>query len=89
LNVSEITMLEFRRGAGRLFKRLARGEHFVLTHRGKPVARLEPPDVSALPARSKDRVFRIEDYVVDGSETPFDHRDIDLIVYGRPAKGLP
>jgi antitoxin (DNA-binding transcriptional repressor) of toxin-antitoxin stability system len=86
--MSTITMLEFRRHAGRVFKRLARGEHFVLTHRGRPVARLEPPDVSTVSARSKDRIFRVEDYLVDGSGTPFDHKNIDLVIYGRRAKGF-
>jgi len=37
-----ITMLEFRRQAERVLARVRKGERLVLTHRGKPVARLEP-----------------------------------------------
>ena len=37
-----ITMLEFRQNAQSVLRRIAKGERFVLSHRGKRAARLEP-----------------------------------------------
>ena len=35
-------MLEFRRNAQGVLRRIAKGERLLLSHRGKPAARLEP-----------------------------------------------
>ena len=37
-----ISMLDFRRDAERVLAKVRKGERLILTHRGKPVARLEP-----------------------------------------------
>lgn len=37
-----VTMLEFRQDAEGVLRRIAKGERLVLSHRGKPAARLEP-----------------------------------------------
>ena len=37
-----VTMLEFRKDAKGVLRRIARGERLVLSQRGKPAARLEP-----------------------------------------------
>lgn len=37
-----ISMLDLRRDTERVLARVRKGERLVLTHRGKPVARLEP-----------------------------------------------
>ena len=37
-----ISMRDFRRNAKRVLAKVQKGERLVLTHRGKPVARLEP-----------------------------------------------
>lgn len=42
-----VTMLEFRQDAEGVLRRVARGERFVLSHRGKPAARLEPLERAA------------------------------------------
>ena len=42
-----VTMLEFRQDAEGVLRRVAKGERLVLSHRGKPAARLEP--VTAAP----------------------------------------
>jgi prevent-host-death family protein len=44
-----VTMLEFRRDAEGVLRRVAKGERFVISHRGKPAARLEPL-IAATPA---------------------------------------
>ena len=37
-----VTMLEFRKNAEGILRRVRLGERFVLSHRGRPAARLEP-----------------------------------------------
>lgn len=39
-----ITLLELRRNAQRIIRAVHRGQRYVLTVRGKPMARLEPPE---------------------------------------------
>ena len=50
--MKSVTMLKFRQDAEGILRRLAKGERFVLSHRGKPAARLEPlaPSPSTDPA---------------------------------------
>ena len=38
----KISVLEFRREAKEVIRRLQQGQRLVLTYRGKPVARMEP-----------------------------------------------
>lgn len=40
--MKSVSMLEFRRAADRVLAKVRQGERLILTHRGKPVARLEP-----------------------------------------------
>lgn len=40
--MKKISMLDFRRDAERVLAKVQKGESLILTHRGKPVARLEP-----------------------------------------------
>jgi antitoxin (DNA-binding transcriptional repressor) of toxin-antitoxin stability system len=78
-----ITMLDFRKQADKVFKRLARGESLLLTHRGKPVARLEPVLAESGKVPEDDPVFHIEDYAFDGHGKSLSNQDIDRLVYGR------
>jgi prevent-host-death family protein len=39
-----VTMLEFRQNAAGVLRRVAKGEHLVLSQRGKPAAGLFRPD---------------------------------------------
>lgn len=74
-------MLEFRKNPQKIFRRLARGESLVLTHRGKPVARLEPPADSREIA-ADDPLLHPEVYGFDGPGVRLSNRDIDRLVYG-------
>ena len=77
--MQEVSMLDFRRDAERILTKVRNGERLVLTHRGKPVARLEP----------------IRDESLDGDDPfyslcelaeaagPLTNRQIDEIVYGQ------
>jgi antitoxin (DNA-binding transcriptional repressor) of toxin-antitoxin stability system len=78
----KLSMLEFRRNARRALDAVRRGERFLLTYRGKPVARLEPvrPEPAAVP--EDDPLLRVEDFAVDGPGRPLSNEEIDRLVYG-------
>lgn len=77
-----VTMLEFRRDAEGLLHRVARGERFVLSHRGRPVARLEPPDRATPPDRENDPFLSVRRRATASPKGKTGHADIDHIVYG-------
>jgi prevent-host-death family protein len=83
LAMRTLTILEFRRGASRALKAVERGERFVITYRGRPVARLEPIARTPRGADRDDPIFRIEEFAVDGPGTPLSNRGIDDVLYGR------
>ena len=80
--MSTITMLDFRQQADKVIQRLARGESLLLTHRGKPVARLEPPAKEATAISADDPVFHVVDHTFDGSGKSLSNKEIDRLVYG-------
>lgn len=76
-----ITMLEFRRDAEGVLRRIAKGERLVLSHRGKPAARLEP--LQAAPAdAANDPFLTIAHRAKRSPKGRTEHRDIDRILYG-------
>lgn len=75
-------MLEFRRNAERVLRRVARGERLVLSHRGKPAARLEPLDRPSPPDPERDPFLTISRRATPSSKGKTDHRDIDRVLYG-------
>lgn len=76
-------MLEFRRNAEAVLRRVARGEHLVLSHRGRPAVRLEPlADVAA----SDDPFLRIADRATPSPHGSIDHSEIDRILYGKDGR---
>lgn len=78
--MTSISMVELRRDAERVLHRVRQGERLVLTHRGKPVARLEPIEEPVVSA--DDPIYRLAESSVDEGG-PLDNDDIDAIVYGR------
>lgn len=79
-----VTMLEFRKDAAGYLRRVARGERFVLSHRGKPAARLEPVESTASEEEAAvDPFLKIGDRAKPAPKGPTDHKDIDAILYGR------
>lgn len=74
-----ISMLEFRRDAERIVKAVSRGEHFLLSYRGKVTVHLEPVDPQ-LSVREDDPVYRLTDLATDG--TPLSNEQIDKTIYG-------
>jgi antitoxin (DNA-binding transcriptional repressor) of toxin-antitoxin stability system len=81
--MKSVTMLEFRRNAEGVLRRIANGERFVLSHRGKPAARLEPVDGGAKEYRNDDPFLTIAQRALPSPKGKTEHHDIDQILYGR------
>ncbi len=78
-----VTMLEFRRDAEGILRRIAKGERFVLSHRGRPAARLEPLNATEFDG-ANDPFLSIGQRAVASPKGRTNHRDIDKYLYGRP-----
>ena len=78
-----ITMLEFRQNAQSVLRRLAKGERLLLSHRGKPAARLEPLAAARNDALASDPFVTIGARAAASPKGKTRHADIDRIVYGR------
>ena len=74
-------MLKFRQNAAAVLRQISRGERFVLTHRGKPVARLEPPGTDSPADPSRDPFLNIARRAVPSPRGKTRHQDIDRILY--------
>ena len=73
-----VSMLEFRRNALAIVKGVQGGQRVMLTYRGKPVARLEPPEVAP---QHGDPFYTLAD-LADGSGRNQTNQEIDEAVYG-------
>lgn len=78
-----VTMLEFRKNAEGVLRRIAKGERFVLSHRGKPAARLEPLEPSRPADPANDPFLAIGRRAKPSPIGKTKHADIDRILYGR------
>ncbi|MFA6569093.1 MAG: hypothetical protein WCS96_12845 [Victivallales bacterium] len=76
-----VTMLDFRKNAGKIIKRTVAGERMILSYRGRDVLRFEP--VSA----KDDKTFRDDPFYKIGGIAAKDRKgvlsndEIDRIVY--------
>ena len=78
-----VTMLEFRRNAEAVLRRIAKGERLLLSHRGKPAARLEPVAAPASAALPDDPFLSIGRRETPSPKGRTRHAEIDRILYGR------
>ena len=78
-----VTMLEFRKKAGTILRRVGKGERFVLSHRGRPAARLEPVAAGMPSDPANDPFLTIGRRAIPSRKDKTPHRDIDHILYGR------
>ena len=76
-------MLEFRKNAERVLRRVAKGERFVLSHRGKPAARLEPLTGLSSADPANDPFLSIGRRATPSPKGKTRHSDIDLVLYGK------
>ena len=77
-----VTMLEFRKNAERVLRRVAKGERLVLSHRGKAAARLEPVTAAVGTALSDDPFLGIGQRATASPKGKTRHAEIDRILYG-------
>jgi antitoxin (DNA-binding transcriptional repressor) of toxin-antitoxin stability system len=77
-----VTMLEFRKNAEGILRRLGRGERFVLSHRGRPAARLEPISAARVSDPAQDPFLTIGRRAVPSPKGKTRHANIDRILYG-------
>ena len=78
-----ITMLEFRQNAQSVLRRIAKGERMLLSHRGKPAARLEPLATAPNSVLPNDPFLTIGSRAAASPKGRTRHTDIDRVVYGR------
>jgi antitoxin (DNA-binding transcriptional repressor) of toxin-antitoxin stability system len=71
-------MLEFRKDAEAVIRRVQKGQRLVLTYRGKAVARLEP--IQDRLVNSDDPFYRLCSLADDRGESLTD-REMDEIIY--------
>jgi prevent-host-death family protein len=77
--MQSVSMLKFRREADAVLKQVGKGQSFVLTYRGKPVARLEP--IAAPKVTEDDPIYRLHQ-LASPTAQPLTNAEIDRIVYG-------
>ena len=77
-----VTMVEFRRNAEGVLRRVARGERLVLSHRGKPAARIEPLSPAEAPLSADDPALNLAAFAVPGPGGPMNNEEIDRLLYG-------
>ena len=71
-------MLELRQHAQEIIRQVQEGERFILTYRGKLIARIEPIE-TAIPA--DDPFYRLSD-LADPEAEGLTNRQIDEAIYG-------
>ena len=74
-----VSMLEFRQHADEVIRRVGRGQRLVLTHRGRPVMRLEPYQEGQTP---DDDPFYALAELSDAAGENLTNDEMDRIVYG-------
>jgi antitoxin (DNA-binding transcriptional repressor) of toxin-antitoxin stability system len=73
-------MLEFRQDVGGILRRVAKGERFILSHRGRPAARLEPL-VSGPEGSANDPFLTISQRATASPRGSTKHEEMDRILY--------
>ena len=77
--MNTVSMLEFRGQAESILKRVRKGQSFVLTYRGKPIARLEPmgkPEV-----QGDDPIYELASLASSKAEG-LTNKQMDQLIYG-------
>ena len=76
------TTLEFGKNAGRVLCRVAKGERLVLSHRGKPAARLKPVMATPGAALPNDPFLGVGLRATASPKGKTKHAEIDRILHG-------
>jgi prevent-host-death family protein len=81
--VKTITLVEFRKNAQTILRRVEKGERLLLSRRGKPSARLEPISAQRIADADTDPLLTIGKRATPSPKGKTLHADIDRILYGR------
>ena len=76
--MEKVSMLEFRRDAEIVIRKVRQGKRLIMTYRGKPVMRLEPIQA---PAPGPDDPFYKLAHLATAKGQPLTNEEIDQIVY--------
>lgn len=74
-----VSVLEFRKDAAGIIRRLKKGQRMVLSYRGRPVARLEP--VGPETVSGDDPIYALAGLAMDGGVS-LSNREMDEVIYG-------
>lgn len=74
-----ISVLEFRKQAASILKQVQQGQRFIVTYRGKEVARLEPVTRDIDPS---DDPFYALDRLASETGKSLSNAEMDRIIYG-------
>jgi prevent-host-death family protein len=77
--MQSVTMLDFRKRADQVLKMVRKGQRFVLTYRGKPVARLEPLEPTEI---GDDPIYDLDELASHRAK-PLSNREMDSVIYGK------
>ena len=77
--MKRISIVEFRKQVDAVLKQVEEGHSFMLTHRGKPVARLEPIGQGKL--SHDDPIYSLAELATEGGG-PMTNKEIDESIYG-------
>jgi prevent-host-death family protein len=78
--MEKITVLDFRRHAEAVIRKVRQGQRLILTYRGKPVMRLEPIEE---PHPAADDPFYALPQLATQDGRSLTNEEIDQIVYAR------
>jgi prevent-host-death family protein len=73
-----VSMLEFRRDAEAVIRKVRQGKRLIMTYRGKPVIRLEP--IHDVPPRADDPFYRLAELATPNGES-MTNEEIDETLY--------
>ena len=76
--MKSVSMLEFRKHADAVLKQVVKGHSFVLTYRGKPIARLEP--IAQNRIDTDDPIYGLTEIAESGGSLT--NAEMDKIIYG-------
>jgi prevent-host-death family protein len=77
-----ITMVGLRTNAEGILRRVAKGERFILSHRGRPAARIEPISQPAATVNENDPFLTISRRAKPSPQGKTRHDQIDHLLYG-------
>jgi antitoxin (DNA-binding transcriptional repressor) of toxin-antitoxin stability system len=74
----KVSLLEFRRDARGIVRRLRKGQRMILTYRGLPVARMEP--ITEETVAEDDPIYSLSDLAVRDLAS-ISNEEIDRVIY--------